>query len=98
MVNETLVREREHGPYSMRKNQLINLPRWLLETLTKFSFTTRKWGESEDLMNKFRESMKKGELHDLQYRGDLLTWSNHHTSKTFTKERLDRALVNTCWS
>lgn len=64
----------------------------------KFSFTTSKWRESEELMNNFRESMKKGELHDLPYRGDLFTWSNHHTSKTFTKERLDRALVNTYWS
>lgn len=49
-------------------------------------------------MNDFRESMEISELHDQGYKGDLFTWKNHHTSETFTKERLGRVLTNTCWS
>lgn len=53
---------------------------------------------NETLMNIFRFSMEASELHDLGHKGDIFTWCNRHTAKTFTKVLHDRALANVPWS
>lgn len=59
-----------------------------------------KWGgrsRPEKQMSRFREVLEEGGLFDLGWRGDKYTWSNKHEDETFTKERLDRAVVNSAW-
>ncbi|XP_042939417.1 uncharacterized protein LOC122274448 [Carya illinoinensis] len=51
----------------------------------------------ERLMARFREVLEKGGLFDLGWRWDKFTWSNKHEDDSFTKERLDRAVVNAKW-
>lgn len=45
-------------------------------------------------MLNFREVLESCNLHDQVYVGDCFTWSNIHEANTYTKERLDRAVVN----
>lgn len=49
-------------------------------------------------MNGFREIMEENSLYDLNWKGDKYTGSNKHENQTFTKERLDWALVNSSWT
>ncbi|XP_040992690.1 uncharacterized protein LOC121239501 [Juglans microcarpa x Juglans regia] len=48
-------------------------------------------------MARFREVLEGGGLFDLGWRGDKFTWNNKHEDETFTKERLDRAVMNSAW-
>lgn len=41
--------------------------------------------------------LEEGGLYDLGSKGDKFTWSNKHEDETFTKERLDRTVVNAKW-
>ncbi|XP_042974797.1 uncharacterized protein LOC122306435 [Carya illinoinensis] len=52
----------------------------------------------ESQMDSFREALEVCELHDVGWRGNRFTWSNKHSDETFTKERLDRAVVNSSWN
>ncbi|XP_042944707.1 uncharacterized protein LOC122278595 [Carya illinoinensis] len=51
----------------------------------------------ENQMKDFREALEDGGLYDMGWRGDKFTWSNKHADETFTKERLDRVVVNAKW-
>lgn len=48
-------------------------------------------------MSNFRKTLENCGLCDLGHQGDFFTWSNCHEDITFTKERLDQALVSTEW-
>jgi len=49
-------------------------------------------------MHKFRLALEDCDLQDLGFFGDPFTWrNNHHVAASFTKERLDRAVVNSSW-
>lgn len=48
-------------------------------------------------MCKFKQTIEDYNLSDLGFIGDIFTWSNKHEFDTFTKERLDRVVVNSNW-
>lgn len=48
-------------------------------------------------MANFRDALEGCELVDIGHRGEFFTWSNKHSDDTFTKERLDRSVVNHQW-
>ncbi|XP_042942951.1 uncharacterized protein LOC122277140 [Carya illinoinensis] len=48
-------------------------------------------------MELFREVMNEGNLYDMGWKGEKFTWSNSHENDTFTKERLDKTVVNPEW-
>lgn len=54
-----------------------------------------KWREG--LMKLFRQAIVDCHLAKVWHKGDLFTWSNLHADNTFTKEQLDRALINKFW-
>lgn len=46
----------------------------------------------------FREALKVSELYDVGQKGNRFTQSNRHNDETFTKEHLDRVVVNPKWN
>ncbi|XP_042972814.1 uncharacterized protein LOC122304621 [Carya illinoinensis] len=48
-------------------------------------------------MEVFREALEFCSLMPIQTRGSKFTWANNRRGRNFTKERLDRALVNLSW-
>lgn len=52
---------------------------------------------NESQMVLFRQVLERGNLFDLGWKGEKLTWSNRHGDATYTKERLDRVLANQVW-
>ncbi|KAF5458655.1 hypothetical protein F2P56_022668 [Juglans regia] len=48
-------------------------------------------------MEDFRQTILDCNLGDLGYEGSQFTWCNNREGPHFTKERLDRALVNCAW-
>lgn len=48
-------------------------------------------------MSNFRQAIEHCQLSTLAQRGDIYTWSNKHEENSFTKERLDRALISQKW-
>ncbi|KAF5465358.1 hypothetical protein F2P56_015374 [Juglans regia] len=48
-------------------------------------------------MDDFRQALMDCELGDLGFKGSQFTWYNNREGSEFTKERLDRALVNGAW-
>ncbi|XP_042980093.1 uncharacterized protein LOC122310274 [Carya illinoinensis] len=52
---------------------------------------------AETQINLFREAIEDCGLVDVGYRGNGFTWSNKHSHQSFTKERLDRFVVNNEW-
>lgn len=48
-------------------------------------------------MRGFRETLETYHLGDLDFSGSMFTWCNRRTNRTFTKERLDRAVANPEW-
>ncbi|XP_042941090.1 uncharacterized protein LOC122275859 [Carya illinoinensis] len=52
---------------------------------------------AEAEMKSFREALKVNELYDVGCVGSVFTWSNGHFDLSFTKERLDRYVVNNEW-
>ncbi|KAG7947040.1 hypothetical protein I3843_14G073700, partial [Carya illinoinensis] len=59
-----------------------------------------KWGSLPrpfKQMEDFRQSLAECNLGDLGYVGSQFTWCNNREGINFTKERLDRGLVNCVW-
>ncbi|XP_042944830.1 uncharacterized protein LOC122278715 [Carya illinoinensis] len=59
-----------------------------------------KWGglpRSFRQMEEFRQSLAVCNLGDISYVGSHYTWCNNREGTGFTKERLDRGLVNCAW-
>ncbi|KAG2685685.1 hypothetical protein I3760_10G137200 [Carya illinoinensis] len=52
---------------------------------------------NENLMRMFRNILEEGNLFDLGWKKNKFTWCNRHEDESFTKERLDRAIVNPRW-
>ncbi|XP_041025343.1 uncharacterized protein LOC121265729 [Juglans microcarpa x Juglans regia] len=48
-------------------------------------------------MDDFRKALMDWDLGDLGFEGSQYTWCNNRDGSEFTKERLDRALVNGAW-
>ncbi|XP_042952207.1 uncharacterized protein LOC122289289 [Carya illinoinensis] len=46
----------------------------------------------------FRKVVEICGLHDLHSQGQRFTWSNNKSGREFTKERIDRAMVNKEWN
>lgn len=53
---------------------------------------------NEGQIEQFRKVREECRLFDLGWRGSCYTWSNNHSDKSFTKERLDRGVANQKWS
>lgn len=52
----------------------------------------------EAAMANFRQALEDCELHDVGFVGDPYTWwNNHHDVRSYTRERLDRAVANSTW-
>lgn len=48
-------------------------------------------------MEEFRMTLERNDLLDLRWKNFKFTWSNRHQDESFTKERLDRVMVNNLW-
>ncbi|XP_041016205.1 uncharacterized protein LOC121258730 [Juglans microcarpa x Juglans regia] len=51
----------------------------------------------EKLISGFREALETNKLVDVGMSGNFFTWNNRHSDHTFTKERLNRYVVNKEW-
>lgn len=48
-------------------------------------------------MVEFKVALEKNGLFDVRWRNQKYTWSNRHQDSTFTKEKLERVVVNQLW-
>lgn len=51
----------------------------------------------EGQMRRFSEVVDLNGLIDVGFVGSLFTWSNNHRGDSFTKEWLDKVLINSMW-
>lgn len=49
-------------------------------------------------MDAFRHAFEINNLFDLGWKCDKFTWSNKYEDDSFTKERLDKVVVNALWT
>lgn len=72
----------------------------IIGDFNEFLFQIKNVGDkqrSEALMSNFRLALDNCGLFDLNHKGSWFTWSNRHASSSFTKERIDRVVVNYIW-